>query len=48
MAIINDGTSKESLSAEWAEIDFNQKLWAIPAEKMKGGKRGHIVLLSTQ
>ncbi|WP_288065707.1 tyrosine-type recombinase/integrase [Rodentibacter caecimuris] len=39
---------KESLSAEWAEIDFNQKLWAIPAEKMKGGKRGHIVLLSTQ
>ncbi|OOF82819.1 preprotein translocase [Rodentibacter ratti] len=39
---------KEAVSAEWSEIDFNQKLWAIPAEKMKGGKRGHIVPLSTQ
>ncbi|OOF59485.1 integrase arm-type DNA-binding domain-containing protein [Rodentibacter myodis] len=39
---------KEAVSAEWAEIDFNQKLWAIPAEKMKGGKRGHIVPLSSQ
>lgn len=39
---------KEAVTAEWAEIDLNQRLWAIPAEKMKGGKRGHIVPLSIQ
>ncbi|MBR0574678.1 MULTISPECIES: tyrosine-type recombinase/integrase [Pasteurellaceae] len=33
---------------EWAEIDFKNKLWTIPAEKMKGGKRSHTVPLSTQ
>lgn len=39
---------KESVSAEWREIDFNKRQWIIPAEKMKGGKRRHIVPLSTQ
>lgn len=39
---------KEAVSAEWAEIDFDKKTWAIPAEKMKGGKRSHIVPLSHQ
>lgn len=39
---------KEAVSAEWAEIDFDKKTWAIPAEKMKGGKRSHIVPLSRQ
>ena len=39
---------KESVSAEWSEIDFDKKQWAIPADKMKGGRRGHIVPLSTQ
>ena len=29
----------------WSEIDFDTKLWSIPAEKMKGGKR-HVVPLS--
>ena len=33
--------------AEWAEIDFDGKIWAIPAEKMKM-KRAHIVPMSTQ
>lgn len=39
---------KEAISAEWGEIDFDKKLWSIPAHKMKGRKRGHIVSLSTQ
>ena len=39
---------KESVSAEWSEIDFDKKQWSIPADKMKGGRRGHIVPLSTQ
>ncbi|MGX2948506.1 integrase arm-type DNA-binding domain-containing protein [Frederiksenia canicola] len=40
--------AKEAVSAEWAEIDFDKKTWTIPAEKMKGGKRSHIVPLSRQ
>ena len=39
---------KEAVSAEWKEIDFDKKTWTIPAEKMKGGKRSHIVPLSRQ
>lgn len=37
----------ELRQAEWAEIDFDQATWSIPAEKMKGG-RDHIVPLSVQ
>lgn len=33
--------------AEWSEIDFRDKLWRIPADKMKKGI-AHIVPLSTQ
>ncbi|MDP8079701.1 integrase arm-type DNA-binding domain-containing protein [Phocoenobacter skyensis] len=40
--------SSEAVTVEWAEIDFKNKLWTIPAEKMKGGKRSHTVPLSTQ
>lgn len=40
--------AKEAASAEWQEIDFDKKIWTIPAEKMKGGKRSHIVPLSRQ
>ncbi|MGY4675943.1 integrase arm-type DNA-binding domain-containing protein [Ursidibacter arcticus] len=40
--------AKEAVSAEWHEIDFDKKTWTIPAEKMKGGKRSHIVPLSRQ
>ncbi|MEN4927511.1 integrase domain-containing protein [Erwinia billingiae] len=37
----------EASGARWAEIDFDGKLWAIPAERMKA-KRKHIVPLSPQ
>lgn len=33
--------------AEWSEIDFDESVWAIPAEKMKM-RRPHFVPLSTQ
>lgn len=39
---------KEAVSAEWQEIDFVKRTWTIPAEKMKGGKRSHMVPLSNQ
>lgn len=37
----------EVRSAEWKEIDFDNRLWKIPAEKMKM-KRPHIIPLSSQ
>jgi integrase len=37
----------ELRSAEWSEIDFENKLWKIPAEKMKM-KKPHIIPLSGQ
>ena len=33
--------------AEWSEIDFNRKVWIIPAERMKARQK-HIVPLSNQ
>ncbi|MCF6766193.1 tyrosine-type recombinase/integrase [Thiotrichales bacterium 19S3-7] len=35
------------VEAEWSEINFGNKLWIIPAEKMKM-RRKHIIPLSTQ
>ncbi len=37
----------ELRSAEWAEMDLDERVWNIPAEKMKM-KQAHIVPLSTQ
>lgn len=37
----------EASGARWAEIDLDEKLWIIPAERMKA-KREHIVPLSSQ
>lgn len=41
----------EAVGAKWSEIDFEQKLWTIPAERMKGRKekkREHLVPLTKQ
>lgn len=37
----------EASGTRWAEIDFDAKLWTIPAERMKA-KREHIIPLPTQ
>ncbi|MDO6408894.1 integrase domain-containing protein [Pantoea phytobeneficialis] len=37
----------EASGTRWAEIDFEEKLWIIPAERMKA-KREHVVPLSPQ
>ncbi len=39
--------TKELIEATWDEIDFERKLWVIPAERMKMGKE-HIVPLADQ
>jgi integrase len=39
--------TSELIKAKWSEIDWENKLWSIPAERMKM-KRPHLVPLSTQ
>lgn len=39
--------TKELIEATWDEIDFERKMWTIPAERMKMGKE-HLVPLSDQ
>jgi integrase len=42
--ILTAARQSETLLAPWSEIDFEQKLWIIPGERMKGGVE-HIVPL---
>lgn len=44
-AILTACRSGEVRGATWAEIDFKQRVWTIPAERMKAGKE-HVVPLS--
>jgi integrase len=39
--------TSEALGATWTEIDWDKKLWTIPASRMKAGKE-HVVPLSTR
>jgi integrase len=47
MALVFLRTS-ELIEGEWSEIKFNEARWDIPKERMKGGRRPHIVPLSRQ
>lgn len=43
--ILTAARSGEVRGATWAEIDLNQKIWTIPADRMKAGKE-HVIPLS--
>ena len=45
--ILTATRSSEAREARWDEIDLDQAIWAIPAERIKGG-REHRVPLSTE
>lgn len=47
MMLLTFVRTKELLEGTWEEIDWERKLWVIPAERMKMGKE-HIVPLSDQ
>jgi len=47
LQILTAGRSGEVLGARWSEIDLDQALWVIPAERMKA-KREHRIPLSRQ
>ncbi len=38
------GRSGEVRSATWSEIDLDEKVWTIPAERMKGGREHRVPL----
>jgi len=47
--ILTAARTGEVLGAQWSEIDFEKRLWTIPAERMKIRKNGnHIVPLSNE
>jgi integrase len=45
--ILTAARSSEVLNATWPEIDFDNKLWTVPAERMKAGQE-HVVPLSAR
>ncbi|WP_087001430.1 tyrosine-type recombinase/integrase [Rhizobium sullae] len=45
MLILTGARTGEILGAEWSEIDLHEKLWVVPAERMKAAKP-HIVPLT--
>ena len=40
--------TSEMIAGEWSEINWANARWDLPKEKMKGGKRPHVVPLSWQ
>jgi len=44
-AILTAARTGEIIGARWAEIDFTERLWTVPAGRMKAGKE-HRVRLS--
>ena len=47
-AILTATRSANARYARWSEIDFDKRLWVIPAEKMKVKTSDHIIPLSKQ
>jgi integrase len=43
-AILTAARTAEVLGATWGELDLEAKIWAIPAERMKGGREHRVPL----
>jgi integrase len=43
-AILAAARTGEVLQATWGEIDFEERLWTVPAERMKGGREHRVPL----
>ena len=44
--ILTASRTSETIGATWDEIDFEAKIWTIPAERIKGGKEHRVPLPS--
>jgi integrase len=47
LVVLSAGRSGEIRLATWDEIDFNKRLWVVPAERMKAGEP-HTVTLTNR
>jgi integrase len=47
LVIFTASRSTEVLGMTWDEIDFENKVWTIPAERMKGGKEHRVPLTAS-
>lgn len=47
LTILTAARTGEVIAARWEEFDLEEKIWAVPAERMKAGKE-HVVPLSEQ
>jgi integrase len=43
-AILTAARTGEVIGAKWDEIDLGERLWTVPAERMKGGKEHRVPL----
>lgn len=43
--ILTASRTSEVINAEWSEIDFDKKLWTIPAIRMKAGREHRVPLI---
>ena len=43
-AILTAARTAETLGAQWSEIDFEARLWMVPAERIKGGREHRVPL----
>jgi integrase len=42
--ILTAARSDEVLGARWSEIDLKNKIWAVPANRMKAGREHRVPL----
>jgi integrase len=42
--ILTAARTGETIGAQWNEIDMGQKVWTVPAERMKGGRQHRVPL----
>ena len=42
--ILTASRTSEVLEMTWSEVDFNERLWTVPAARMKGGKEHRVPL----
>jgi integrase len=45
--ILTAARSGEALGARWSEIDYDEKLWTVPAGRMKGSREHRVPLSNT-
>ena len=42
--ILTATRTSETIGAKWDEIDFDEKTWTVPADRIKGGKEHRVPL----